>query len=69
MEGISVWNVSVDDVQTVLNLRSAWGYWLNSLDAPFNLEFARKINGYVAYNESLDWGVLRYGNVCITGVH
>lgn len=24
--------------------------------------------GYVAYNESLDWGVLRYGNVGITGI-
>lgn len=68
LEGVSVSNVSVDDVQTVLNLRNAWRYVLNHLESPFDLEFAKKINGYVAYNESLDWGVLRYGNVGITGV-
>ncbi|WP_088049430.1 Fic family protein [Virgibacillus dakarensis] len=68
MEGVSVSNVSVDDVQTILNLRNAWRYVLNHLKTPFDLDFAKKINGYVSYNESLDWGVLRYGNVGITDV-
>ncbi len=68
LEGVSVSNVNVDDVQTILNLRNAWRYLLNHLESTFDLDFAKKINGYVAYNESLDWGVLRYGNVGITGV-
>ena len=68
LEGVSVSNVHVDDVQTILNLRNAWRYLLNHLESSLDLDFAKKINGYVAYNESLDWGVLRYGNVGITGV-
>lgn len=68
LEGVSASGLSVDDIQTILNLRNAWRFLLNHLSDPFNLNFAKKINGYVAYNESLDWGVLRYGNVGITGV-
>lgn len=68
LEGVSVSNVNVDDVQTILNLRNAWRYLLNHLESTFDLDLAKKINGYVAYNESLDWGVLRYGNVGITGI-
>jgi hypothetical protein len=67
LDGVSVGNLSMDDVQVVLNLRDAWRYALKHIDAPFSLEFACKINEYVARNESLDWGVLRYGNVGISG--
>ncbi|MBP1971651.1 hypothetical protein J2Z83_003803 [Virgibacillus natechei] len=67
LEGMSVSNVNIDDVQTILNLRNAWRYLLNHLESDFDLDFVKKINGYVAY-ENLDWGVLRYGNVGITGV-
>jgi Fic family protein len=69
LEGVSISNVPVDNVQTVLNLRNAWRYLLNNIDAPFSLSFSEKINGFVAYNESLEWGVLRNGDVGIGGVN
>lgn len=69
LDGISVSNVDMDDIQKILNLRNAWRYVFNTIDINFTLEYAKKINGYVAYNESLDWGVLRYGNVGISGVN
>lgn len=68
LEGVSVSNLDMDDVQKILNLRNAWRYTLNNLEKPFDLEYAKKINEFVAYNESIEWGVLRKGNVGISGV-
>ncbi|WP_439290850.1 Fic family protein [Lonepinella koalarum] len=67
VSGMSVSGVSTDDVQVILNLKNAWQFILNA-DLPFNLAFACKINGFVAYNESLAWGELRTGKVGISGV-
>ncbi|OOR88507.1 filamentation induced by cAMP protein fic [Moraxella caviae] len=67
VDGMSVSGVSTHDIQVVLNLKNAWQFALRS-DAPFDLDFACKINGFVAYNESLAWGELRTGNVGISGV-
>lgn len=69
LDGMSVSNLDIDDVQKILNLRNAWRYLFNHIDDEFTLEFIEKINGYVAYNESLEWGVLRNGNVGIYGVN
>ncbi|KIY23747.1 Fic family protein [Mesobacillus subterraneus] len=68
LEGLSVSNLDMDDVQKILNLRNAWRYTLNNMEAPFHLDFVKKINEFVAYNESIDWGVLRNGNVGVSGV-
>lgn len=68
LEGVSVPNLDMDDVQKILNLRNAWRYTLNHINVPFDLTFAKKINDFVAYNESLEWGVLRSGNIGISGV-
>ena len=65
VDGMSVSGVTTDDIQTILNLKNAWQYILK-LDTPFTLEVSNKINSFVAYNESLAWGVLRTGNV---GIH
>ncbi len=67
VDGMSVSGVSTDDVQVVLNLKNAWQFALRS-DIPFDLAFSCKINGFVAYNESLAWGELRTGKVGIGGV-
>lgn len=67
LEGVNVPNATIDDIQTVLNLRDAWRYLLNNIDKPDDLTFICKINEYVARNESLEWGVLRYGSVGISG--
>ncbi|MCC8161438.1 MAG: Fic family protein [Oscillospiraceae bacterium] len=65
IEGAVVNGVSVDDIQTVLNLRDAWKYCINTVDEPLTLEYICKINEYVSCNESLQWGALRTGQVCV----
>lgn len=67
LDGINVPSATIDDIQTILNMRDAWKYVLKTLDEPFTLDYACKVNYYVARNESLDWGVLRYGEVGIGG--
>ena len=55
LDGVNVGSVTLDDVQTILNLRDAWRYVLSSLDEPFNLDYICGINGHVSRNESLQW--------------
>lgn len=63
IDGAVVNGVTVDDIQTVLNLRDAWKYCIESIDDLLNLEYVCKINEFVSRNESLQWGVLRTGRV------
>ena len=67
IDGAIVNNVSVDDIQTVLNLRDAWKYALSDLDAELTMPYICKVNEYVSRNESLAWGVLRSGVVGVSG--
>lgn len=60
--------VSTGDVETILNLRNAWRYVLDNIDAKLDLAFIMEINSYVSYQESLEWGVLRTGEIGISGV-
>ncbi|CAM3260244.1 Fic family protein [Filibacter tadaridae] len=69
VEGMSVSGISMDDIQIILNLKNAYQYVLNSPhDTTFNLAIACRINSFISYNESLEWGALRTGNVGIYGV-
>lgn len=63
IDGAVVNGVSVDDIQTVLNLRDAWKYCIETIDAPLDLDYICKINEFVSRNESLQWGILRSGKV------
>lgn len=65
IDGAVVNGLTVDDIQTVLNLRDAWKYCINSIDEPLTLEYACKINEFVSRNESLQWGKLRNGKVFV----
>ena len=67
LNGVNVPNLKLDDIQCILNLRDAWKFVINSIEDEFNLEYAKKINEYVARNESLEWGKLRTGKVLISG--
>jgi len=67
LDGAVVNNVSVDEIQTVLNLRDAWRYALSAIDAELNTEYICKVNDYVSRNESLAWGVIRSGIVGVSG--
>lgn len=65
LEGVNVPNVSLDDILAIRNMRDAWNYILNFNDK-LNLDFICKLNGYIARDESIKWGVLRTGNVGIS---
>ena len=67
LNGINVPNVHLDDIQAILNMRDAWRYLLTTIDAPITLDYLCKLNEYIARNESLEWGKLRTGGVCISG--
>ena len=67
LNGVSVGNVKMQDVEVVLNLRDAWNYILKTVEDGIVIDYICKINSFVSRNESLDWGVLRYGNVGISG--
>lgn len=67
LEGINVPDVRLDDIQAILNMRDAWRYLLDTMDAPPTLEYLCKLNEYVARNEALTWGSLRTGQVSISG--
>lgn len=67
LEGVNVPNLKIDEIQCILNLRDAWKYVINNISDKFDLDFICKVNEFVARNESLSWGVLRNGNVQITG--
>lgn len=68
--GINDQNVTIDDVRVVRNLKAAWEFYLNrEFGTELNLEFLLAVNKRVSNNESLDWGVLRYGNIGISGTN
>ena len=67
LEGVNVPNLKIDDIQCILNLRDAWKYVINNIHEKFDLNYVCKINGFVARNESIEWGALRKGKVEITG--
>ena len=67
LEGINVSNVKLDDITCILNLRDAWREVLTNIDEEVNLSYICYINSFVSRNESLKWGVLRDGNVGISG--
>lgn len=69
LNGVNVPNVTIDDIQTVLNMRDAWRYLLKSIDDDFDLNYICSLNSYVSRNESIEWGVLRKGNVGIGGTN
>lgn len=63
IDGAIVNGITVDDIQTVLNLRDGWKYCIETVDQPLTLEYICKINEFVSKNESLQWGTLRTGKV------
>jgi Fic family protein len=67
LQGVNVVNVTLDDINCILNLRDAWKYMIEHIEDEFNLNFICQINSYVARNESIKWGSLRTGKVGISG--
>lgn len=71
LQGMVINNVSVNDIQTVLNLRDAWRYILSIVKdlKTVDLDFINKVNEYISRNESLSWGTLRTGNIGVSGTN
>ena len=67
LQGVTVPNVQLDDIQAVLNMRDAWRFMLASMNEPLSFEYWCKLNEYIARNEALEWGKLRTGSVGISG--
>lgn len=68
LNGMQISGVSISDIEIILNLRNAWRYLLNNIEKdPLTVEYICRINEDISRNESLDWGVLRYGNVGVSG--
>uniref|UniRef100_UPI001FB00B2E Fic family protein n=1 Tax=Anaerococcus sp. AGMB09787 TaxID=2922869 RepID=UPI001FB00B2E len=62
-------NISIYDINTIINLKHAWDFIINTLDAEDDLNYLCKIHNEVAKNEALEWGKLRAGNVGISGTY
>ena len=67
LEGVNVGTVTLDDIQTILNLRDAWRFVMATVSESFDLAYLCKLNGHISRNESLAWGVLRTGRAGISG--
>lgn len=70
MDGVSVGGHKVSDVEQIMNLKRAWGTLLSLVQEnrfALTKETFLKINGCVAFEESLEWGLFRTGPVGIAG--
>lgn len=67
LDGVNVPEVRLDDIQAILNMRDAWRFQLEHMDAAVDLEYLCRLNGLIARNEALSWGELRTGRVAISG--
>lgn len=67
IEGINVSDVSLDDIFAIRNMRDAWKYIFSTIYEPLSLDYICKLNSFIARDEALEWGVLRSGNVGISG--
>ena len=59
--------VTFTQTQTILNMRDAWKFLLNTVNEEVTFDYWCKLNGYIARNEALEWGKLRTGTVGISG--
>ena len=67
LNGVNVPGVQLNDIEAILNMRDAWKYLLDTVDAPVTLAYMCKLNEFIARNEALEWGKLRTGTVGISG--
>lgn len=59
--------INIDTILTINNLKHGWKLIFQNLNNDLNLDLICKINFEIARGESLEWGVLRNGDVGIGG--
>ncbi len=69
LQGVNVPQVQLDDIQAILNMRDAWKHIMATIQDPVSFEYFLQLNGFIARNEALYWGVLRTGMVGISGTN
>jgi len=69
LEKSKLYGVDYEDVLTVINLKNAWSYIVENLENNITKEMIMELHAKIAYNQALEWGVLRYGQVGITGTN
>ena len=69
LENSKLYGVNSEDVLTVTNLRNAWRYIVENMDNDITKETIMTLYSKVAYNQAIDWGIFRYGQVGITGTN
>ncbi len=71
LEGMKVSNVSVNDIQTVINLRDAYRFVLGQIEEAggpvIDLDYICEVHSNVSRNEAIAWGSLRTGRVGVSG--
>ena len=67
LEGVNVPGVQLEDITAILNMRDAWKHLLQTKNDKLDLDYICGLNALISRNESLEWGVLRYGSVGISG--
>lgn len=69
LDGMAVSNVTVDDIQTVINLRDAYRFVLSKVSSlkVIDLDFIKAVNNEISRNESIAWGVLRTNFIGVSG--
>ena len=68
LEKSKLYGVDYEDVLTVTNLKRAWNYIVSNIDQDITKERIMVLHSKIAYEQALDWGMLRYGTVGVTGV-
>ncbi|MEA1968122.1 MAG: Fic family protein [Thermodesulfobacteriota bacterium] len=69
IDGVSVGGISMSEVECIINLRDAWRFFFDNIKKKLDLNFILKTNSFIARNESLEWGVLRKGQIGISGTN
>lgn len=67
LDGVNVPAVCLDDILAIRNMRDAWKVILDYPEERISFDYICKLNGLIARNESIEWGVLRSGSVGISG--
>ena len=67
LEGVNVPEVALEDIMAIINMRDAWKYLIESVDAKLDLDYICRLNSFIAKDEALTWGVLRSGSAGISG--
>ena len=67
LEGLNVPEVALEDIMAIINMRDAWKYLIESVDAKLDLDYICRLNSFIAKDEALAWGVLRSGSAGISG--